>query len=165
MPGLIARLAEDCQGPWGADQRLARWLELTGRPSWHGAAAGLHGIERPRRIGSLALILGQRQRDSRSVSSEPKLAALAALGSGLVLQDREALLPSITVQSQIARVKIRAYAETLRVEARCHTPPHPGKMVVEFQPHTSTNGLGHFGLMPKPPVSRSPALFSATTDR
>src|SRR5438876_4644526 len=87
LPALIARLAEQRQGALAliSGRPLAQ-LDRLFRP-WHGAAAGLHGIERRRADGTLDCIL-----DSASAAAldriRPQLSALADDGNRLVLEDK-----------------------------------------------------------------------------
>src|SRR6202035_5172373 len=133
LPGLITRLAEERQGALAliSGRPLVQLDELF--QPWHGAAAGLHGIERRRTDGSLDCIL-----DSASEAAlgliRPKLAALAADGSGLVLEDKGGTLARHYRAVPEREAEIRSYAETLRAEAGAALRLIAGKMVVEFQP-------------------------------
>jgi trehalose 6-phosphate phosphatase len=163
LPGLIARLAEERQGAFAL---------ISGRPlaqldglfhPWHGAAAGLHGIERRRADGSLACILDSASETALGLI-RPKLAALAAHGSGLVLEDKGGTLALHYRAVPDREGEIRAYAETLRVEAGATLRLITGKMVVEFQPHNVNKGLAIAAFMAEPPfLGRRPIFVGDDT--
>src|SRR5438128_1910400 len=87
LPGLLARLAAQREGALAliSGRPLAQLDQLF--DPWHGAAAGLHGIERRRADGTLDCIL-----DSASEAAldriRPQLSALADDGNRLVLEDK-----------------------------------------------------------------------------
>jgi trehalose 6-phosphate phosphatase len=140
LPALIAHLSEERQGALALiSGRALAQLDQLFRP-WHGAAAGLHGIERRRADGTLDRIL-----DSASAAAldliRPKLAALADDGSGLVIEDKGGTLALHYRAAPEREAEIRAYAAALQREAPTALRLITGKMVVEFQPRSVDKGL------------------------
>src|SRR5437588_4168148 len=87
LPALISRLSAQREGALAlVSGRPLTQLDRLFEP-WQGAAAGLHGLERRRADGVLERVL-----DSASATAlerlRPKLAALAAKGTGLTLEDK-----------------------------------------------------------------------------
>ena len=163
LPGLITRLAEERQGALAliSGRPLVQLDELF--QPWHGAAAGLHGIERRRTDGSLDCIL-----DSASEAAlgliRPKLAALAADGSGLVLEDKGGTLALHYRAVPDRETEIHAYAETLRAAAATALRLIGGKMVIEFQPRNVNKGLAIAAFMAEPPfLGRRPVFIGDDT--
>jgi trehalose 6-phosphate phosphatase len=163
LPGLIARLAKERQGALAL---------ISGRPlaqldglfhPWHGAAAGLHGIERRRADGSLDRILDSASEATLGII-RPKLATLAAAGTGLILEDKGGTLALHYRAVPDREAEIRAYAETLRAEAGAALRLIAGKMVVEFQPRSVNKGLAIAAFMAEPPfLGRRPVFIGDDT--
>jgi trehalose 6-phosphate phosphatase len=163
LPALIARRAEE------RDSAIAL---ISGRPlsqldqlfhPWHGAAAGLHGIERRRADGTLDCI-----RDSASDAAlsriRPKLAALAGDGGGLVLEDKGNTIALHYRAIPDREAEIRAFAEALLPEAGPALRLIAGKMIVEFQPAAIHKGLAIAAFLAEPPfVGRRPVFVGDDT--
>src|SRR6201997_4646361 len=133
LAALIASRAKERDGAVAliSGRPLAELDQLL-RP-WHGAAAGLHGIERRRADGSPDQVLdpaGEAALDR----IRPKLAAVAGDGSGLVLEDKGGTIALHYRAVPEREAEIRAYAETLLTETKPALRLIAGKMVVEFQP-------------------------------
>jgi trehalose 6-phosphate phosphatase len=163
LPALIARLAE---------QRHEALALISGRPlaeldglfhPWHGAAAGLHGIERRRADGTLDCIL-----DSASAAAldriRPKLRALADNGRGLILEDKGGTVALHYREVPEREREIRALAEALRREASEALRLIAGKMVIEFQPRNVNKGVAISAFMAEPPfIGRRPVFVGDDT--
>jgi len=163
LPGLIARLAKERQGALAliSGRPLAQ-LDRLFQP-WHGAAAGLHGIERRRADGTL-----DRIPDSAGEAAldriRPKLAALAGEGSGLTLEDKGAALALHYRAVPAREPEIRNYAETLQREEGMTLRLIAGKMVFEFQPHSANKGAAIAAFLAEPPfLGRRPVFVGDDT--
>jgi trehalose 6-phosphate phosphatase len=165
LPALIACRAGERDGALAliSGRPLAQ-LDQLFRP-WHGAAAGLHGIERRRADGWLDRIL-----DSDSAAAldriRPKLAALAGDASGLLFEDKGGTIALHYRAAPEREAEIRAYAETLLADAKAALRLIAGKMVVEFQPTTVNKGLAIAAFLAEPPFLGRQAIFIGddTTD-
>jgi trehalose 6-phosphate phosphatase len=165
LPELLIRLAAERQGALAlvSGRPLAQLDQLFW--PWHGAAAGLHGIERRRADGLLDRVL-----DSRSKAAldriRPRLAALASEGSGLVFEDKAATLALHYRAAPEREAEIRSRAEALECEADTALRLIPGKMVVEFQPRNANKGLAIAAFLAEPPFLGRPPVFIGddTTD-
>ena len=163
MPALIIRLSA---------QREAALALISGRPlaqldglfePWRGAAAGLHGLERRRADGVLDCVL-----DSGSATAldrlRPKLAALAADGTGLILEDKGGTLALHYRAAPQREPEIRALAEELHREVASALRLITGKMVVEFQPRGVNKGRAIAAFLAEPPfVGRRPVFVGDDT--
>jgi trehalose 6-phosphate phosphatase len=167
-PGLPALLVRRAQ------QRSGALALISGRPlsqldrlfyPWHGAAAGLHGLERRRADGTLARI-----RDSASEAAlsriRPKLAVLAGDGGGLVFEDKTNTIALHYRAAPEREAEIRAVAEALLAEAGTALRLIAGKMVVEFQPAAIHKGLAIATFLAEPPFVGRRVVFVGddTTD-
>jgi trehalose 6-phosphate phosphatase len=158
LPVLIARLSEQRQGALAlVSGRPLAQLDRLFRP-WRGAAAGMHGVERRRADGTL-----DRIRDSAGESAldrmRPKLAALAAGGSGLIVEDKGATLALHYRAVPGREPEIRVSAEVLQREAGAALRLIKGKMVVEFQPRNANKGSAITAFLAEPPfVGRRPVF-------
>src|SRR5690348_5596096 len=87
LPALIIRLSAQRDGALAlVSGRPLTQLDRLFAP-WQGAAAGLHGLERRRADGVLERVL-DRASAAALERLRPKLAALAAKGTGLTLEDK-----------------------------------------------------------------------------
>jgi trehalose 6-phosphate phosphatase len=163
LPSLLARLAAERAGALAliSGRPLAQ-LDQLFHP-WHGAAAGLHGIERRRADGVLDCIL-----DGAGAAAldriRPKLAALASEGSGLLLEDKGGTIALHYRAVPNREAEIRAHAETLRGAAGAELRLIAGKMVVEFQPRNANKGLAIAAFMAESPfLGRRPVFVGDDT--
>jgi trehalose 6-phosphate phosphatase len=163
LPALIARRAEEREGALAliSGRSLAQ-LDQLFQP-WHGAAAGLHGIERRRADGTLDSIL-----DGASEAAlnhiRPKLAALADHGSGLLFEDKGGTIALHYRAVPEREAEIRAYAEALLSESETTLRLIAGKMVVEFQPTTMDKGQAIAAFLAEPPfLGRRPIFVGDDT--
>jgi trehalose 6-phosphate phosphatase len=158
LPALIARLSA---------QREGALALISGRPlaqldglfnPWQGAAAGLHGLERRRVDGTLDRVL-----DGSAAAAldrlRPKLAALAADGGGLVLEDKGGTLALHYRAAPQRQPEVIAIAERLNREAAPLLRLIKGKMVVEFQPRSTNKGLAIAAFLAEPPFTGRQAVF------
>ncbi len=131
---------------------------------WQGAAAGLHGLERRRADGIIHCVV-----DGDSAAAldrlRPKLAALAADGTGLTLEDKRGTLALHYRAAPQREPEIRAVVEALHREIaalRLIT----GKMVVEFQPRSADKGRAIAAFLAEQPFLRRRPVFVGddTTD-
>jgi trehalose 6-phosphate phosphatase len=139
LPALISRLAEQRQGALALiSGRPLVQLDQFFRP-WHGAAAGLHGIERRRADGALDYIL-----DSTVAAAldaiRPRLVALATPESGVILEDKGGTLALHYRAAPERETEIRSHAAALEQETGEALRVITGKMVVEFQPRGVNKG-------------------------
>ena len=126
-------------------------------------ARGLHGIERRRADGSLDCILDSASEAPLGII-RPKLATLAAAGTGLILEDKGGTLALHYRAVPEREAEIRASAETLRAEAGAALRLIAGKMVVEFQPRSVNKGLAIAAFMAEPPfLGRRPVFVGDDT--
>jgi trehalose 6-phosphate phosphatase len=158
LPALLGRLAA---------QRGAALALISGRPlsqldalfrPWHGAAAGLHGLERRRAEGSLDCLI-----DTASAGAldrlRPRLAALASPGSGLILEDKRGTLALHYRAAPWREAEIRAAADAFCREGASVLRLIQGKMVVEFQPRTVNKGLAIAAFLAERPFRGRPPVF------
>jgi len=165
LPALITRLSE---------QRESALALISGRPldqldrlfePWHGAAAGLHGLERRRADGVLDCAV-----DNASATAldhlRPKLAALAEDGTGLALEDKGGTLALHYRAAPQREAEIRALAQDFHREAASVLRLIAGKMVVEFQPRCVNKGRAIAAFLAEPPFVGRRAIFVGddTTD-
>jgi trehalose 6-phosphate phosphatase len=130
---------------------------------WHGAAAGLHGIERRRADGTLDHI-PDRPGEAALDCIRPKLAALAADGSGLLLEDKGRTIALHYRAVPAREAEILAYAEAIRDETGEALRVIAGKMVVEFQPQGANKGRAIAAFMAEPPFfGRRPVFVGDDT--
>ena len=163
LPGLIARLAKERQGALAliSGRPLAQ-LDRLFQP-WHGAAAGLHGIERRRADGSPDQIL-DRAGEAALDHIRPKLAAMVGDASGLVFEDKGGTIAVHYRAVPEREAEIRAYAETLLNETEPALRLIAGKMVVEFQPSSVNKGLAVAAFLAEPPFfGRRPVFVGDDT--
>src|SRR6516165_12491889 len=163
LPALIACRAGERDGALAliSGRPLAQ-LDQLFRP-WHGAAAGLHGIERRRADGSSDQILdpaGEAALDR----IRPKLAAVAGDGTGLLFEDKGGTIALHYRAIPEREAEIRAYAETLLTETEPALRLIAGKMVVEFQPSSVNKGLAVAAFLAEPPFfGRRPVFVGDDT--
>jgi trehalose 6-phosphate phosphatase len=130
---------------------------------WQGAAAGLHGLERRRADGILDCVV-----DSASAAAldrlRPKLAALAADGTGLTLEDKGGTLALHYRAAPQREPEIRAVVEALHRELASSLRLITGKMVVEFQPRSADKGRAIAAFLAEPPfLGRRPIFVGDDT--
>jgi trehalose 6-phosphate phosphatase len=163
LPAQIARLSEQRQGALALiSGRPLVQLDRLFQP-WRGAAAGLHGIERRRADGMI-----DRSADAASAAAldriRPKLAALAAGESGLIVEDKGATLALHYRAVPDREPEVRAYAAALQREAGASLRLIAGKMVVEFQPRNVNKGLAITAFLAEPPfLGRRPVFVGDDT--
>jgi trehalose 6-phosphate phosphatase len=163
LAALIASRAKERDGAVAliSGRPLAELDQLL-RP-WHGAAAGLHGIERRRADGSPDQVLdpaGEAALDR----IRPKLAAVAGDARGLMLEDKGGTIALHYRAVPEREAEIRAYAETLLAETEPALRLIAGKMVVEFQPSSVNKGRAIAAFLAEPPFfSRRPVFVGDDT--
>jgi trehalose 6-phosphate phosphatase len=163
LPALIACRARKRDGALAliSGRPLAQ-LDQLFHP-WHGAAAGLHGIERRRADGSPDQILDPAGKAALD-RIRPKLAAVAGDASGLVLEDKGGTIALHYRAVPEREAEIRAYAETLLTETKPALRLIAGKMVVEFQPSSVNKGLAIAAFLAEPPFfGRRPVFVGDDT--
>jgi trehalose 6-phosphate phosphatase len=165
LPALLAELAAMRGGalalvsgrPLGELDRLF--------PQWRGAAAGLHGSERRRADGGLA-----KSGDPAAAAALDRLraplAAFARGRPGLFLEDKGQTLALHYRALPQAEGEIRALAESLCRAAAPALRLIAGKMVVEFQPRSSSKAGAIAAFMAEPPFAGRRPVFLGddTTD-
>ena len=158
LPTLIIRLSAEREGALAliSGRPLAQ-LDQLFRP-WRGAAAGLHGLERRRADGILDCTV-----DCDSASAldrlRPKLAALAAEGPGLTLEDKGGTLALHYRAAPQRETEIRTVVEALHREIASVLRLITGKMVVEFQPRSADKGGAIAAFLAEPPfLGRRPVF-------
>jgi trehalose 6-phosphate phosphatase len=169
LPQLLERLAGERDGALAL---------ISGRPiadldrlfhPWHGAAAGLHGIERRRpdrsRVDSIA---GPADRAAAAALDRlrPELQALERQRPGVWLEDKGRTLALHYRAVPEAGAEIRERAERLLREQGDGLRLIPGKMVVEFQPRHHGKGGAIAAFMAEPPFRGRVPVFLGddTTD-
>ncbi|MBO0736979.1 MAG: trehalose-phosphatase [Alphaproteobacteria bacterium] len=163
LPALLSGLAGERDGALALiSGRTLAELDRLFQP-WHGAAAGLHGIERRRADGSL-----DRLRDSAGDAAlnriRPQLASLAGDGSGLVLEDKGSTIALHYRAAPEREREIHAHAETLQRQSAAALRLIKGKMVVEFQPRNVHKGLAIAKFLAEPPFfGRRPVFVGDDT--
>ena len=163
LPPLLIRLSA---------QRGGALALISGRPlaqldrlfqPWQGAAAGLHGLQRRRADGILAC----RGDDDSAAALDrlrPKLAALAADGAGLTLEDKGRTLALHYRAIPHREAEIRTLVEALHRETASILRLIMGKMVVEFQPRGADKGWAIAAFLAEPPfVGRRPVFVGDDT--
>ncbi|HEX3411105.1 MAG TPA: trehalose-phosphatase [Stellaceae bacterium] len=163
LPPLIVRLSAEREGALAliSGRPLAQ-LDRLFQP-WQGAAAGLHGLERRRADGILDCVV-----DGASAAAidslRPKLAALAADGTGLTLEDKGGTLALHYRAAPQREPEIRTVVEALHREVASALRLITGKMVVEFQPRSADKGLAIAAFLAEPPfVGRRPVFVGDDT--
>ncbi len=162
---LIIRLSAEREGALAliSGRPLAQ-LDRLFQP-WHGAAAGLHGLERRRADGMLDRVI-----DGDSAAAfdrvRPKLAALARDGTGLTLEDKGMTLAFHYRAAPQREPEIRVVVEALHREFASALRLIPGKMVFEFQPRSADKGRAIAAFLAEPPFLGRRAVFVGddTTD-
>jgi trehalose 6-phosphate phosphatase len=163
VPSLLIRLSAEREGALAlVSGRPLVQLDRLFQP-WQGAAAGLHGLERRRADGMLDCAA-----DSDSAAAldclRPKLAALAADGTGLMLEDKGATLALHYRATPEREPEIRAIVEVLHREIASALRLIPGKMVVEFQPRSADKGRAIAAFLTEPPfLGRRPVFVGDDT--
>lgn len=165
LPSLIVRLSAQREGALAliSGRPLAQ-LDRLFQP-WQGAAAGLHGLERRRADGILACVV-----DGASAAAldrlRPKLAALAADGTGLILEDKGGTLALHYRAAPQREAEIRAVVEALHRGIGSVLRLITGKMVVEFQPRSADKGRAIAAFLAEPPFLERRPIFVGddTTD-
>ena len=163
LPSLMVRLSAQREGALAliSGRPLAQ-LDRLFQP-WQGAAAGLHGLERRRADGILDCVV-----DRASVAAldrlRPKLAALAADGTGLILEDKGGTLALHYRAAPQREAEIRAVVEALHRETASVLRLITGKMVVEFQPRSADKGRAIAAFLAEPPfLGRRPIFVGDDT--
>jgi trehalose 6-phosphate phosphatase len=169
LPRLLERLSGERDGALAL---------ISGRPiadldrllqPWHGAAAGLHGIERRRPDGSRvesAAVPADRAAAAALDRLRPELQALERQRPGVWLEDKGRTLALHYRAVPEAEAEIRDRAEQLLREQGDGLRLIPGRMVVEFQPRHHGKGGAIAAFMAEPPFrGRLPVfLGDDTTD-
>jgi trehalose 6-phosphate phosphatase len=163
LPSLILRLSAGREGALAliSGRPLAQ-LDQLFQP-WQGAAAGLHGLERRRADGILDCVV-----DGDCAAAldrlRPKLAALAADGTGLTLEDKGGTLALHYRAAPQREPEVRAVAEALHREIASVLRLITGKMVVEFQPRSADKGRAIAAFLAEPPfLGRRPVFVGDDT--
>jgi trehalose 6-phosphate phosphatase len=165
LPSLMIRLSAQREGALAliSGRPLAQ-LDRLFEP-WQGAAAGLHGLERRRADGILDCVLDG---DSSAALDRlrPRFAALAADGTGLILEDKGGTLALHYRAAPQREPEIRAAVEVLHREMASVLRLITGKMVVEFQPRSADKGRAIAAFLAEPPFLGRPPVFVGddTTD-
>ena len=163
LPSLMIRLSARREGALAliSGRPLAQ-LDRLFQP-WQGAAAGLHGLERRRADG----ILDCRVDGNSSAALDrlrPTLAALAADGTGLTLEDKGGTLALHYRAAPQRELEIRAAVEALHREMASVLRLITGKMVVEFQPRNADKGRAIAAFLAEPPfLGRRPVFVGDDT--
>ena len=165
LPSLMVRLSAQREGALAliSGRPLAQ-LDRLFQP-WQGAAAGLHGLERRRADGTLDCLV-----DGASAAAldrlRPKLAALAADGTGLILEDKGGTLALHYRAAPQRAPEIRAVVEALQREFASALRLIAGKMVVEFRPPSVDKGRAIAAFLAEPPFRGRRPVFVGddTTD-
>ena len=169
LPRLLERLAGERDGALAlVSGRPIADLDRLFEP-WHGAAAGLHGIERRRPDGS-RVESEATPADAAAAAAldrlRPELRAVERQRPGVWLEDKRRTLALHYRAVPEAGAEIRDRAERLLREQGDGLRLIPGKMVVEFQPrgHGKDGAIAAF--MAEPPFrGRLPVfLGDDTTD-
>jgi trehalose 6-phosphate phosphatase len=160
---LIIRLSAEREGALAliSGRPLAQ-LDRLFQP-WRGAAAGLHGLERRRADGILDCVV-----DGDSAAAldrlRPKLAALAADGTGVALEDKGGTLALHYRAVPQREPEICAVVEALHSEIASVLRLITGKMVIEFQPRIADKGRAIAAFLGEPPfVGRRPVFVGDDT--
>ncbi|MBV8506316.1 MAG: trehalose-phosphatase [Alphaproteobacteria bacterium] len=163
LPALMIRCSAEREGALAliSGRPLAQ-LDRLFQP-WQGAAAGLHGLERRRADGNLDCVI---DRDSATALDRlrPKLAELAADGTGLMLEDKIGTLALHYRAAPQRAQEIRAVVERLHGEIAPVLRLITGKMVVEFQPRGADKGRAIAAFLAEPPFfGRRPVFVGDDT--
>jgi len=163
LPSLMIRLSARREGAVAliSGRPLAQ-LDRLFQP-WQGAAAGLHGLERRRADGILDC--GVDGDSSAALDRlRPKLAALAADGTGLTLEDKGGTLALHYRAAPQREPEIRGAVEALHREMASVLRLIMGKMVVEFQPRSADKGRAIAAFLAEPPfLGRRPVFVGDDT--
>jgi trehalose 6-phosphate phosphatase len=169
LPGLLQRLAAERGGALALiSGRPIADLDRLFRP-WHGAAAGLHGIERRGADGNDAPAAATD--DDRVAAAaldriRPELAALARQWPGVWLEDKGRTVALHYRAAPQAGGAVRDAAARLLQEMDDGLRLISGKMVIEFQPRRYNKGRVIVAFMAESPFrGRTPVfLGDDTTD-
>ncbi len=163
LPSLMIRLSAQREGALAliSGRPLAQ-LDRLFQP-WQGAAAGLHGLQRRRADGILDCAV-----DGDSAAAldrlRPKLAALAADGTGLELEDKGGTLALHYRATPQREPEIRSVVEALHREMASMLRLIAGKMVVELQPRGADKGRAIAAFLAEPPfLGRRPVFVGDDT--
>ena len=163
LPSLINRLSVQREGALAliSGRPLAQ-LDRLFQP-WQGAAAGLHGLERRRADGIIDCVV-----DADSAAAldrlRPKLAALAADGTGLTLEDKGGTLALHYRAAPQRGPEAHTIAEALHCEIASVLRLITGKMVIEFQPRSADKGRAIAAFLAEPPfLGRRPVFVGDDT--
>ena len=163
LPSLMIRLSARREGALAliSGRPLAQ-LDRLFQP-WQGAAAGLHGLER-RRVNGI-LDCGVDGNSSAALDRlRPTLAALAADGTGLTLEDKGGTLALHYRAAPQREPEIRGAVEALHREMASVLRLIMGKMVVEFQPRGADKGRAIAAFLAEPPfLGRRPVFVGDDT--
>ena len=163
LPSLMIRLSARREGALAliGGRPLAQ-LDRLFQP-WQGAAAGLHGLERRRADGILDC--GVDGNSSAALDRlRPKLAAVAADGTGLTLEDKGGTLALHYRAAPQREPEIRAAVGALHREMASVLRLIMGKMVVEFQPRSADKGRAIVAFLAEPPfLGRRPVFVGDDT--
>jgi trehalose 6-phosphate phosphatase len=169
LPRLLVRLSGERDGALALiSGRPIADLDRLFQP-WHGAAAGLHGIERRRPDGS-HVESEATPADAAAAAAlyrlRPELQALVRQHRGLWLEDKGRTLALHYRAVPEAASEILDRAERLLREHGDGLRLIPGKMVVEFQPRHYGKGGAIAAFMAEPPFRGRVPLFLGddTTD-
>lgn len=165
LPALLADLALLRGGALAlvSGRSLAQLDRLF--PTWRGAAAGLHGLERRRAGGGLV-----RAEDGAATTAldrlRPLLAALARARPGLLVEDKGGTIALHYRALPRAADEIRARAESLARAAGPALRLVAGKMVFEFRPSGASKGAAIAAFLAEPPFAGRRPVFLGddTTD-
>lgn len=158
LPALLAALAAARGGALAlvSGRSLAQLDRLF--PTWRGAAAGLHGIERRRAEGGLV-----RSEDAAATAALDRLraplAALARARPGLLFEDKAGTIALHYRNRPQDAAEIRALAESLLRAAGPALRLIAGKMVVEFQPRSVGKGATIAAFLAEPPFRGRRPVF------
>ena len=163
LPSLINRISGQREGALAliSGRPLAQ-LDRLFQP-WQGAAAGLHGLERRRADGILDYVI-----DDQSAAAldrlRPKLAAMAADGTGLTLEDKGGTLALHYRGAPQRAPEIHALVEALHRKMAPVLRLISGKMVIELQPRSADKGRAIAGFLAEPPfLGRRPVFVGDDT--
>jgi trehalose 6-phosphate phosphatase len=169
LPQLLERLAGERDGALALiSGRAIADLDRLCHP-WHGAAAGLHGIERRRPdSGRVDSIAGPADQAAAAALDRlrPELQALERQQPGVWLEDKGRTLALHYRAVPEAGAAILDRAERLLCEQGDGLRLIPGKMVVEFQPRHHGKGGAIAAFMAEPPFRGRVPVFLGddTTD-
>jgi trehalose 6-phosphate phosphatase len=168
LPDLLQRLGGEREGALALiSGRSIAELDRLFRP-WHGAAAGLHGIERRRPDGSYANGGGDADRTAAAALDllRPEITAVVRHWPGVFVEDKGRTLALHYRAVPEAETAIRDATARLLLERGEGLRLISGKMVVEFQPRHHDKGRVIAAFMAEPPFrGRRPVyLGDDTTD-